>query len=144
MAMPDTEGPVQAGDGDLSLARRLYEAMAERDAAAILATLNPSFRGVVAAGMPGGVGGEHRGAEHMLLDCWARLFDIFDLTPEPHELLPAGPRRLVVIGRCLGSARSSGKPFDAAFAHILRFEEGLISELVQITDTAKWHESLLP
>lgn len=128
---------------DLSVARRLYEAMAAHNAAAILATLTPSFRGVVAAGMPGGVGGEHRGAEHMLLGCWAPIFDLFDVTPEPDELLPAGPGRMVVVGRYLGSARSTGKPLGAAFAHILRFEDGRISELVQITDTARWHEPLL-
>lgn len=131
-------------DDDLLVARRLYEAMAARDPAAILATLSPAFRGVVAAGMPGGVGGEHHGAEQMLIGCWAKVFDLFDVTPVPDELLPAGPGRMVVTGRYTGSARGTGRPLDAAFAHLLRFEAGVVTELVQITDTARWHEPLAP
>jgi ketosteroid isomerase-like protein len=64
--------------------------------------------------------------------------------PVPDEYLPAGPDRMVVIGRYLGHARATGRAHDAAFAHILRFGRGRVSELVQITDTARWQEALLP
>jgi 2-(1,2-epoxy-1,2-dihydrophenyl)acetyl-CoA isomerase len=52
---------------------------------------------------------------------------------------------MVVTGRYVGQARGTGRALDAAFAHVLRFAgDGRISELVQITDTARWHEALRP
>jgi len=37
-----------------------------------------------------------------------------------------------------GVERASQQSFDAAFAHILTFRDGLIDGLTQITDTGSW------
>ena len=127
---------------NLNAARRLYDAFGAQDARALLAALAPGFRGVVSDGMPEGLGGSYDGPQAMLRDCWARVFAVLDVRPVPDEYLPAGGDRVVVIGRYLGTARASGRPLSAAFAHILRFADGLVTELVQITDTERWHEAL--
>lgn len=50
----------------------------------------------------------------------------------------------MILGRYLGRSRETGRSHDAAFAHVLRFQDGAVSELIQITDTARWHEALRP
>jgi uncharacterized protein len=92
--------------------------------------------------MPEGLGGSYEGPEAMLRRCWAPVFALLDVRPVPDEYLPAGADRVVVIGRYLGTARPTGRPLSAAFAHVLRFADGLVTELVQITDTQRWHEAL--
>jgi uncharacterized protein len=123
-------------------AQRLYGAFEAHDGQALLDALTPDFRGVVSAGMPRGLGGEYAGREHMLSECWAQVFAALDTCPVAHEYLPVGADRMVVLGRYVGHARATGRPLDAAFAHVLRFEGGRVSELIQITDTARWHDAL--
>jgi uncharacterized protein len=134
--------PSMPSDDNMRTARQLYDAFNSQDARTLLAVLAPGFRGVVSDGMPDGLGGSYHGPEAMLHDCWARVFVLLDVRPVPDEYLPAGSDRIVVIGHYLGIARSSGRPLSAAFAHILRFANGLVTELVQITDTQRWHEAL--
>ena len=104
--------------------------------------LIPGFRGVVSEGMPDGLGGTYDGAEAMLRECWARVFALLDLRPVPAEYLPVADDRMVVLGRYEGTARATGSPLSAAFAHVLRFADGRVCELVQITDTARWRDAL--
>lgn len=127
---------------NLGIAHRLYEAFQAHDAGAMLATLAPSFRGVVTDGMPDSFGGTYEGPESMLRDCWAPVFTRVDVRPEPEEFLPVAPDRIIVIGRYVGTARGTGRPLSAAFAHILRFADGRITEIVQITDTGRWRDAL--
>jgi ketosteroid isomerase-like protein len=127
---------------NLRAARRLYDAFGSQDPRALLAALAPGFRESVSDGMPEGLGGSYDGAEAMLRDCWARVFALLDVRPVPVEYLPAGGDRVVVIGRYLGTARATGRPLSAAFAHVIRLADGLLTELVQITDTERWHEAL--
>ena len=124
------------------IARRLYRAFAAHDAAALLAVLTPGFRCVVSEGMPQGLGGTYDGAETVLRDCWARVFALIDERPVPAEYLPVGGDRMVVLGRYEGTARRTGRPLSAAFAHVLRFADGRVCELVQVTDTVRWHDAL--
>jgi ketosteroid isomerase-like protein len=35
----------------------------------------------------------------------------------------------------------TGRPLDAAFAHVLSIRNGRVASLVQITDTQRWHEA---
>lgn len=133
------------GRSNVEAARRLYAAFEAADAPALLEALDPGFRGVVAQGMPAGLGGTYEGAERMLRDCWGRVFQLLDTRPVPEEYLEvAGDERVVVLGRYSGRARASGLAHEASFAHVLRFREGRVAELVQITDTSRWHEALGP
>jgi len=94
--------------------------------------------------MPAEIGGGYEGAETMLRQCWARVFALADVHPVPEEYLPVDDDRMVVLGRYQGTARATGRQISAAFAHVLRFADGRVSELVQITDTARWHAALTP
>lgn len=120
------------------VARRLYDAFAARDGAAVRSVLHPSFVGVVSAGMPLGVGGRHEGPEAMLAEVWAPVFSAYDVVPTPEELIPAGSERVVAIGAYRGTERTTGKAVNAAFAHVLHMSDGRVRELIQITDTASW------
>jgi uncharacterized protein len=115
-------------DDNMWAVRRLYDAFNAQDAGALLAVLAPGFRGVVSDGMPDGLGGSYEGPETMLHDCWARVFALMGVRPVPDEYLPAGRDRIVVVGRYLGIARASGRPLSAAFAHVLRFADGLVTD----------------
>ena len=126
----------------LQAARRLYDALSMHNAKKLIAAVTATFRGVVAEGMPDGLGGVCEGAESMLRDCWARVFALADVRPFPREYLPVGLDRVVVLGRYEGTARSTSRPLSAAFAHVLRIDDGRVSELVQITDTARWRDAL--
>lgn len=122
----------------LDVARRLYDGFLAYDAEAILAQLHPGFEGIVSAGMPLGVGGTHRGPERMMADVWVPVFGAYDVRVEADELLPAGEAAVLAVGGYRGRERGSGASFDAAFAHLLGFRDGLIGSLRQITDTASW------
>lgn len=123
-------------------ATRLYAAFSAGDPSALLAALTPDFRGVVADGMPLGLGGTYQGPETMLTAVWGAVDDRLDVTPVPDEYLDAGDGRVVVVGRYRGTVRATGAEIDAAFAHLLRIRDDRIAELVQITDTARWHAAL--
>lgn len=137
----DTSEPAVAS-GNLQAARRLYAALRAQDPGAVLSALTPRFRGVVSDGMPAGLGGTYEGPETMLRDCWARVFAMLDIRPVPAEYLPISADRMIVLGHYEGTARSTGRQLSAAFAHILRFADGRVSELAQLTDTARWHDAL--
>lgn len=120
----------------------LYRAFAAHDGKAMRGLLAPGFRGVVTDGMPRGLGGVYEGPDAMFRGCWGPVFKLIDVHPVPAEYLPVGDDRMVVLGRYEGTARGTGRPLSAAFAHVLRFADGRVSEIVQITDTARWREAL--
>lgn len=125
-------------DDAQAIAEKLYDALNGHDPRGILEALRPDFVGFVSAGMPCGVGGRHDGAEAMLRDCWGVVFGAFDIALEVEERLSVGADRVVFCGRYVGTERATGRPVDAAFAHIVRVEAGRIVELRQVTDTARW------
>jgi ketosteroid isomerase-like protein len=125
-------------------ARRLYDAFAARDPAAILAALHPEFTGTVSAGMPLGTGGRHDGPDAMLAAVWGPVFGAYDVRVEPDAFLAADGDRVVVLGHYRGTGRASGAPLDARFAHVLAVRDDRIATLEQITDTARWHAALGP
>jgi ketosteroid isomerase-like protein len=123
-----------------SIAQRLYDGFAARDAQALLAAMTDDFVGQVSRGMPLGVGGRHEGRDAMLRDCWAQVFAAYDVTVEAERYLPCGPDEVVVLGHYRGSDRQTGEPFEARFAHVLTIRDDLVSGLEQITDTRSWTE----
>jgi ketosteroid isomerase-like protein len=121
-----------------AVAQRLYDAMAHGDGDALFALLTDDFVGTVSAGMPHGVGGEHRGAIDMVTGVWARIASEYDMHVDPHDYLQVDDERVVVLGRYWGAARDGGSAVDAAFAHIITTRGDRIAALRQITDTARW------
>jgi uncharacterized protein len=119
-----------AGSTNRAAAERLYAAFEARDPQAILGVLQPDFRGEVSAGMPSGWGGVYEGAEAMLRNCWGPVFTELDTRPVPAEYLETADGRIVVVGHYVGVHRETKRPHRAAFAHVLRFRDGRIAELV--------------
>ena len=121
-----------------AVAQQLYDAMAHADAEALFGLLTEDFVGIVSAGMPHDVGGEHRGPADMITGVWARIASVYDMHVDPLDYLPVDDERVVVLGRYWGPARDGGSAVDAAFAHIITTRGDRIAALRQITDTARW------
>lgn len=122
----------------LVAASALYAALAAADIQAIHATLADDLDATISSGMPLGVGGEHRGSAAMLRDVWGPIFAAYDVTVQVDEMLPTHDGRVVVLGSYRGTRRADGQPIDAAFAHVLTIQAGVVGQLMQITDTARW------
>ena len=121
----------------------LYAAFAERDPAALLELMHPDFVGEVSEGMPNGWGGVHEGPRAMLTDCWGPVFGAYETAPVPESIAATDGGGFAVFGHYRGRARESGRTYDAAFVHLLSFAaDGRLLRLVQVTDTARWHEAL--
>ncbi|MEJ7734393.1 MAG: nuclear transport factor 2 family protein [Polyangiaceae bacterium] len=115
-------------------ARLLYDAFARSDVAALAAALHPDVVGDVTRGLPHELGGVHRGPEAMLR-MWGRAGRKTPFRPVPDEITPLTDGRLLAIGRYVGGGH------EAAFAHVLTFEGDLVVRIVQITDSAIWHQA---
>jgi 2-(1,2-epoxy-1,2-dihydrophenyl)acetyl-CoA isomerase len=124
------------------LAAQLYEALAAGHADRLRALLHPSFTGRTTAGLPLGLGGDYDSPEAMTSDFWWSIGRHYRARAEPGQFLPLADGGLLVLGRYTGTARAGGGRLDAAFAHLLRFTDGQISELAQYTDSARWAAAL--
>ena len=132
-----------AGNSAEELVRRLYDALAAGDTAAISALLHPDFRGVIADGMPAG-GGTHDGPDAMWEDGWKQIGRAFAAGPKPTEMTMLVDGRLLVSGRYSGHGRRGGGPLDAAYTHVFSFADGRISGIEQVSDTARWRDAGSP
>lgn len=127
---------------DSEKAAALYRSLAEGDRDIILSLLAPEFRGHTTAGLPLGLGGDYNGPAAMLRDFWGGIARAYIAAAYPAEFLPVSDGRLLVYGTYRGVARKSGRSLEAEFTHILRFSDGRISELTQLTDSAQWVAAL--
>lgn len=123
-----------------AVAQRFYRALAEGDGNSLFDLLATDFVGTVSQGMPHGVGGRHHGRVAMIADVWGHIDAVYDLDVEPTEFLAIGESddKVVVLGNYRGSARDGKTVVDAAFAHVITVQNGQITALQQITDTARW------
>lgn len=123
-----------------AVAQRFYRALAEDDGDTLFDLLTTDFVGTVSAGMPHGVGGRHHGRVAMISEVWARIDAAYDVDVEPAEFLAVdgADDKVVVLGSYRGSARDADTAVDAAFAHVITVQNGRITALQQITDTARW------
>ena len=126
------------------LARSLYTALAAGDREQLDALLHPEFVGQIAEGMPFGIGGRHDSPSAMRRNGWGGIARHFAARAEPERFLEIGADRLLVTGRYRGEGKQGGTALDAAFAHLLTFEDGRIRSLEQYTDTGRWRDAASP
>ena len=89
------------------VARRFYRALSDGDGHALFDLLTADFEGIVSAGMPYGVGGQHHGRVAMIANVWGRIDAVCDVEVAPVEYLPVtGGGRVVVLGTYRGSVRT--------------------------------------
>ncbi|KUI34234.1 enoyl-CoA hydratase-related protein [Mycobacterium sp. GA-2829] len=130
-------------DPRIASADALYDALARGDADAIGVLLAPEFVGHAAEGMPLNMGGMHVGPEAMRKNLWWRIGEHFKARAVAEDHQPLADGRLAVIGTYRGSGRRSGAELNAAFVHIISFDDrGRITSLRQLTDTAAWQAAL--
>ena len=72
------------------------------------------------------------------------LFAEYDTAPYAETWHETDDGLVVVTGHYRGTARSTGRPYEAEFVHLWRVTGGQITWLHQYTDTARWHEALTP
>jgi 2-(1,2-epoxy-1,2-dihydrophenyl)acetyl-CoA isomerase len=130
-------------DPQVAAVRDLYRALAAGDRETLGKLLHPAFIGHATVGLPLGVGGEHVGPDAMRREVWWQLGRHYDVQAYPDEFHTLDDGRLLVAGRYRGEARRSGKKLDAAFHHVIGFaDDGRITSLDQLTDSAAWIEAL--
>lgn len=124
------------------LVRQLYAALAAGDGERIGELLSPDFQGSLADGMPLGIGGRKSGIYAMRDNGWWAIGRAFSVRAQPDQWIPCADGRLLVTGRYVGRARSTGLAFEADFAHLWSAADGRLASLHQFTDTAQWHAAL--
>ncbi len=131
-----------AVDGVRALVERVYPALAAGDRGSLLDVLHPDFDGHYSPGLPAPIGGHHSGAFDCIKNGWWAIGALFAVRAEPHRWLDCGPDELLVVGDYTGSARSTGRPFAAPFAHLWTAEGDRLRALRQYTDSALWRDAL--
>ncbi|MGV9409417.1 nuclear transport factor 2 family protein [Nocardia sp. NPDC003693] len=121
-----------------------YTAVRSGDAGAILAVLHPDFEIHTAPGLPSGAGGTFHGPHEALTKVWGAVNRDFDTAPRPETWSETADGTIVVTGHYRGTVRATGRVHEAEFAHFWRVDSGRIRWLHQYTDTARWHEALIP
>jgi len=122
--------------------KKFYAAAQAGDGAAILAVLHPQFQAHTAPGMPCGAGGTFEGPQATLIRVWGAVFSDYDTAPYDETWQWATDGTIIVTGHYRGTARATGRAYEAEFVHLWRVTDGQISWLHQYTDTARWHEAL--
>lgn len=124
-------------------ATRLYTALAKGDRPALAELLSPTFRGRTTEGLPLDLGGTYDGAESMQRNFWWRIGQYFRVEAIPEDFHALDDGRLQVAGRYIGEGRESRRALNAAFIHVLTFDEqGRVTALDQHTDSAAWVDAL--
>ncbi|WP_378741776.1 nuclear transport factor 2 family protein [Nocardia brasiliensis] len=122
---------------------KFYLATRSGDAAAILDALRPGFTARIAPGMPAVTDVAPESAEAALAGVWQPVFRDFEIAPFAETWYDAQDGAVIVTGHYRGTARSTGKPVSAEFAHVWRVSDGKLSALHQYTDTWCWRDALV-
>ncbi|MEW6475091.1 MAG: nuclear transport factor 2 family protein [Actinomycetota bacterium] len=122
------------------LVAALYPALARGDRDTIARLVAPDFQGTLTEGLP--MGGVHHGREAMTENGWWAFGRAFKVRAEPAQWLSCPDGRLLVIGRYVGSARTSGVPIDAAFVHLWSADADQLTSVWQLTDSALFVNAL--
>ncbi|WP_338244730.1 nuclear transport factor 2 family protein [Aurantiacibacter hainanensis] len=123
------------------LGERLYKALGSGDIDTLMNMMHSEFRGDLTPGLPLGLGGIFDGREAMMRDCWGVIGENFDMHSDV-ESLSATEDSIVAFGVYRGTARETGKPIAARFAHTWPVRDGKLMGVHQTTDSAAWHEAL--
>ncbi|HYH51482.1 MAG TPA: nuclear transport factor 2 family protein [Acidimicrobiia bacterium] len=124
------------------LVEGLYPALLAGDRPAIERLVAEDFTGTLTDGLPLEIGGVHQGRERMIEDGWWAFGRNFSLRVEPSDWIDCDGGRLLVLGRYVGRARSTGAPVDAAFAHLWTARDGRLCAVWQLTDSARFVTAL--
>lgn len=126
------------GQDRLKVVRGLYDAFGSGDMEHV-AALIADTEWEEAEGMP--YGGSYRGADEVFKNVFARISaDVENFSAQPDEILAAGDKSVLALGRYSGIGRT-GK-VDVAFAHLWTVQDGKIVKFVQYADTHKYRAAV--
>jgi ketosteroid isomerase-like protein len=120
--------------------RLLYGALAAGDTAALHKLLHERFQGHLTDGLPNGFGGRYDGLPRMM-DAWGGADTWFDMAPRVDRFFEGG-KVLIAQGHYVGTAKPTGKPVRAAFAHFWDFDGERFTSVRQVTDSGAWRDAL--
>jgi ketosteroid isomerase-like protein len=127
-------------EANSEIARRAYEAFGRGDMDGVLGSFAEDVEFHAAESLPWG--GLHNGREAVAKDVFGALGEAYEaFAVSPGRYIESGDT-LVVLGHYSGIGRESGKPFDAAFAHVWNLEDGELKTFNHYADTARMLEVL--
>ncbi|HEV7252052.1 MAG TPA: hypothetical protein VGN97_02995 [Mesorhizobium sp.] len=132
-----------AGSSDiLAKGEQLYVALRTGDVEVLYRLLSPNFRGELTAGLPHGFGRVYEGLDVMIGQGWSAVGEYFQIGPQVDRMYDGGD---VLIGRgwYMGTAKPTGKPVRAAFAHFWSYDGERFTGVQQVTDSATWAAALI-
>ncbi|MGQ0630980.1 MAG: enoyl-CoA hydratase-related protein [Sporichthyaceae bacterium] len=127
---------------EVEVALALYPALATGDRGSLDALLDPACVGETTAGLPLSLGGRYESAAAMRKQFWGVIAKHYEVVAEPESAHALGDGRVLVTGTYRGSARASGRKFEAAFTHTVTVCGGRIAAIIQLTDSAAWAAAL--
>jgi ketosteroid isomerase-like protein len=125
---------------NVAVAKQTYEAFGRGDLPSVLENFHEDVEWHAAEGLPWG--GAHTGRDAVANGVFGELLAAIDDFALDHERYIDGGEFVVALGRYSGKGKNSGKPLDAAFAHVWEFDDGKLKRFLHYTDTAKWQEAL--
>jgi uncharacterized protein len=127
---------------NLNSVRAVYDAFAKGDIPAVLGFLSPDIEWTEAEGFP--YGGTYVGPKAVLEGVFMRLGGEWEgFAAVPHEFIDGGDS-VVALGKYSGTYKSTGKSFQANFAHVWKVEDGKAVRFVQYVDTLLVTQALQP
>jgi ketosteroid isomerase-like protein len=126
------------------LVAALYPALAAGDRVELARLVAPDFEGMLTESLPFGIGGVHHGLEAQIDEGWWPFGRAWAVKVEPSEWIECADGRLLVLGRYVGRARTTGTPVDVAFAHLWGARDGRLSAIWHLTDSAPLLQALSP
>lgn len=123
---------------NVEVVRRVYEAFARGDVAAVLGALDSRVEWREADNHPYADGNPYVGHDAVLGGIFARLggeWENFAATPD--EIFDAGDT-VVARGHYTGTFKETGASLRAQFAHFFTMRDGRVTKFQQYTDTAQF------
>ncbi len=118
---------------NLDSVHTVYDAFAKGDIPTVLGFLSPDIEWTEAEGFP--YGGTYVGPKAVLEGVFMRLGAEWEgFAAVPHEFIDGGDS-VVALGKYSGTYKSTGKSFQADFAHVWKVKDGKAVRFVQYVDT---------
>jgi ketosteroid isomerase-like protein len=134
---PPAPQPSPAPD-NAAVVQRLYESFARGDVSAVLGALASNVTWREADNSPYADRNPYIGPQAVAEGVFARLANDFaDFRVTTDQIVAKGDV-VVATGRYGGTARATGKPLDAQFAHVWRLRDGKVVSFQQYTDTRQF------
>lgn len=123
---------------NVEVARGLYDAFGRGDLDAVRAAMAADVRWIEPESLPYGT---QVGFDAILQNVLAvAVSEIEGFGARPEQWIDGGDA-VVALGHYEGRSIATGRDLDVSFAHVLRFDDGLLTELRVYADTHRWLES---